>query len=154
MRRRGREEGEGITRPPPPTRRSRSRRQEGQPAREGIVEEAQEPKGVEEGKEEDRETPRGGPVEVTCMGGDATPPEENSDLPGFHPEYSHLLLQGVYGDFPYHNDKSHLDGGIADDAAWQRRWRRMLRNQRAGTPHPLERWGAASRQSLRRNGGG
>ena len=40
------------------------------------MEEAQEPKGVEEGKEEDRETPRGGPVEVTCMGGDATPPEE------------------------------------------------------------------------------
>ena len=30
------------------------------------------------------------------------------------------LLQGVYGDFPHHNDGSHLDGGIADVAAWQR----------------------------------
>ena len=57
------------------------------------------------------------------MGGNATPPEENADLLGFVPERAHLLLQGVYGDFPYHSDGSHLDGGIADDAAWQRRWR-------------------------------
>ena len=57
------------------------------------------------------------------MGGDATPPEENLDLPGFNPEYSHLLFQGVYGDFPHHNYGAHLDGGIADDTAWQRRWR-------------------------------
>ena len=36
-----------------------------------------------------------------------------------------MLLQGVYGDFPHHNDGSHLDGGIADDATWQRCWRRL-----------------------------
>ena len=30
----------------------------------------------------------------------------------------------------------------------------VLRNQQAGTPRPLERWGAASRRSWRRNGGG
>ena len=59
------------------------------------------------------------------MGGDATPPEENADLPGLTPERAHLLLQGVCGDFPYHNDGSHLDGGIADDAAWQHCWRRL-----------------------------
>ena len=35
------------------------------------------------------------------------------------------MLQGVYKDVPYHNDRSHLDGGSADDAAWQRRWRRL-----------------------------
>ena len=29
-----------------------------------------------------------------------------------------------------------------------------LRNQQAGMPHPLERWVAASRKSLQRNGGG
>ena len=60
----------------PPTRRAISRRLEGHPAREGRVEEAQEPKGAEEGKDEDedRETPRGDPLEVTCVGGDATPP--------------------------------------------------------------------------------
>ena len=55
------------------------------------------------------------------MGGDATPLEKNNDLPGFAPESAHLLLQGVYGDFPNHNDGSHLDRGISDDAAWQHR---------------------------------
>ena len=60
-----------------------------------------------------------------AWGGGATLPEENSDLPGFTPERAHLLLQGVYGDFPHHNDGSHLDGGIADKAACQRRWRRL-----------------------------
>ena len=59
------------------------------------------------------------------MGGDATPPEENADFPVFYPERAHLLLQGVYGDFLHHNDGLHLDGGIADNAAWQRRWRRL-----------------------------
>ena len=37
------------------------------------------------GKEEDGDTPRGGPVEVTHMGGGGYPPEENADLPGFYP---------------------------------------------------------------------
>ena len=48
------------------------------------------------------------------------PPEENADLPNFTPERAHLLLQGVYGDFPYHNNGSHLDGGVMDGAIWQR----------------------------------
>ena len=80
----------------------------------------------EEEEERDRygETPQGDPVEVTCVGGDTTPPEENADLPGFSPESAHLLLQGVYGDFLHHNDGSHLDGRIAD-AVWQRHWRRL-----------------------------
>ena len=59
------------------------------------------------------------------MGGDATLPEENVDLLGFITERAHLLLQGVYGKFPHHNDRSHLHGGIQEDAAWQRHWRRM-----------------------------
>ena len=70
------------------------------------------------------EEDRGG-EEEECVGGDATPPEENADLPGFHPECVHLLLQGVYGDFLHHNDGSHLVRGIADNAAWQLRWRRL-----------------------------
>ena len=86
-------------------------------------EEEKDTKGAEEGEDEDGETPRRAPVEVTCVGGDATPPEENTDLLGFTPEHAHLFLQGVYGDFPHHNGGSHLDGGIADNAAWQRRWR-------------------------------
>ena len=86
---------------------------------------AEETKENKEERGRDRETPRGAPVEVTCMGGDAPPPEENADLLGFNPERVHLLFQGVYGDFLHHNNRSHLDGGIADDAAWQRRWRRL-----------------------------
>ena len=74
------------------------------------------------GGDRDGDTPRGPPVEVTCVGGDATPPKENTDLPVIAPESAHLSLQGVYGDFPHHNGGSHLDGGIADDAAWQRLW--------------------------------
>ena len=76
-------------------------------------------------EDRDRETPRGAPVEVIRVGGDVTPPEENADLPGFHPERAHLLLQGVYGDFLHQNDGSHLDGGIVNDTACQRRWRRL-----------------------------
>ena len=54
-----------------------------------------------------------------------SPPEENADLPGIHPDLAHLLLQGVYGDFPHHNNGAHLDGGITDDAVCQRRCRRL-----------------------------
>ena len=79
----------------------------------------------EEEGDRDGETPRGTPVKVTCVGGDAPPPEENSDLPEFHPERAHLLLQGVYGDFLHHNNGSHRERGIADEAAWQRLWRRL-----------------------------
>ena len=59
------------------------------------------------------------------MGGDATPPEENADLPGYTHERAYLVLQGFYGDFPHHKDRSHLDRGITYYAAWQRRWRRL-----------------------------
>ena len=59
------------------------------------------------------------------MGGDVPPPEENADLPGFHPERAQRLLQGFYGDFPHHNDGAHLDGGIVDDSIWQNCWRRI-----------------------------
>ena len=59
------------------------------------------------------------------MGGDATPPKENADLPGFTPERVHLLLQGFYGDFSHHNYGSHLDGGVADNAIYQPRFRRV-----------------------------
>ena len=86
--------------------------------------EEQEPEGAKE-DEEDGYNPKGAPVEVRCVGGDATPSKENADLLGFTPERAHLLLQGVYGDFSHHNDGSQLDWGIADDAAWQRRWRRL-----------------------------
>ena len=64
------------------------------------------------------------------------PLEENADLPGFTPEGVHLLLQGVYGDFLHHNDESHLDRGVVDDAVWQKFWRRLTAQSASwyGTP--------------------
>ena len=56
------------------------------------------------------------------MGGGLPTPEKNMDLPNFTPECVHLLLQGVYGDFPHHSDESQLDRGVADEAIWQRHW--------------------------------
>ena len=53
------------------------------------------------------------------MGGDVPPPEKNADLPGFTPKWAHLLLQGVYGDLLHHNNVSHLDRVIADNALLQ-----------------------------------
>ena len=78
--------------------------------------EAEEQGRNEEEGDRDGEPPRGAPVEVARVGGDVPPPEENTDLPGFHPERAHLLLQGVYGDFLHHNNGLHLDGGISDNA--------------------------------------
>ena len=59
------------------------------------------------------------------VGGALPPPEKNADLPDFTPERAHLLLREVYGDFPHHNDGSHLDGGVTDNAIWERPWRRL-----------------------------
>ena len=60
------------------------------------------------------------------MGGEHTPPqEENAELPNFTPKSAHILLRGVYGGYPHHNDGSHMDGGITDNAIWQRCWRRL-----------------------------
>ena len=47
--------------------------------------------------------------------------KENEEGRGMDGE-THLLLQVVYGDFPHHNNRLHLDGGIADNGIWQRRW--------------------------------
>ena len=59
------------------------------------------------------------------VGGMPPPPEEHADFPGFTPERAHLLLREIYRDFPHHNDGSHLDRGVANDAIWQRCWRRL-----------------------------
>ena len=64
----------------------------------------------------------GGAVEVTRVWGDRPLQEENAGLSVLTPERGHLLLQGVYGDFPYHNGRLHPDKGIADGALWQCRW--------------------------------
>ena len=79
------------------------------------------------GEKERGDPPIGVPLKTVRVGGGggAHPPETNAELPGFSLERAHLLLQGVYRDFPHHNDGSHLDGGVLDDAVCQCRWSRM-----------------------------
>ena len=91
--------------------------------------------------------PRGAQVEVTRVGGNVPPLEENEYLPGFSPERVHLLFQEVYGDFPHHNNRAQLDRVIVDDAAWQCAGAGLLPTHRAGTPYHLEWWGAASKKN-------
>ena len=98
--------------------------------------EEQEPEGEDDRAEEDGETPRGAPVEVRCVGGGATPPEENADLLGFTPERAHLLLQRVYGDFPHHNDGSHRTGEYQTTLHGSVTGAGLLPSQQAGTPNP------------------
>ena len=95
-------------------------REGGEETDEGGDKEGSEAEGDREGK-----TPRGAPLEVIHVGGNVPSPEENADLPGFHPERAHLLLQGVYGDFLHHNNGSHLDRGIMDEDVWQRCWHQI-----------------------------
>jgi hypothetical protein len=38
----------------------------------------------------------------------------------------------LYGDSIHHNDGRHLDGGVADDSIWQRRYDRVVAH-----PHPM-----------------
>ena len=101
------------------------------------------------------ERPQGWPqLRSLACGGTPPPPEENADLLGFTPERAHLLLQGVYGDFLHHNNGSHLDGGIADNAAWQRCWRRLAAQSASWYAMPSGAVGRRFMSILARNGGG
>ena len=77
---------------------------------------AEEDKGNKVNRDRDGETPKGAHVEAVRVEGDMLPLEEKSDHPEFIPERTNLLLQGVYGDFPNHNNGSHLDRGVTDNA--------------------------------------
>jgi hypothetical protein len=48
------------------------------------------------------------------------------DLPGHVPTKADLKLKEVHGDYLHQNDRTHLDGGIQDDAEWQERWRKLV----------------------------
>ena len=97
------------------TNRGRATRPERVERRRGIQRERREKR-----RGTGKERPHGGPrSRCHVWGRDATPPEENADLPGFAPKSTHLLLQEVYGAYPHHNDGAHLERGIKDDTAWQ-----------------------------------
>ena len=98
----------GIRSRRPPHRRGEHIEERHKDRESGAETEAEEDEegNVEEGGRYG-ETPRGASVEVICVGEAVPPPEENADLRGFTPEFAHLLLKGVYGDFPHHNNKLH-----------------------------------------------
>jgi hypothetical protein len=56
---------------------------------------------------------------------DPITPDPGADLPGYTASRADTLLDSVYGDHPHANDGCHLDGSIASDRHWQRRWLRM-----------------------------
>ena len=51
--------------------------------------------------------------------------DEGADLPGYTVTAADRLLDAALGDHVHDNAGIHLDGGVATDALWQRRWRRM-----------------------------
>jgi hypothetical protein len=48
------------------------------------------------------------------------------DLPGTVLTDVDRMMDRVYGDHVHHNDGTHLDGGISDDATWQDYWKRLI----------------------------
>ena len=52
--------------------------------------------------------------------------ENSSDLEGYQKTEVDKELQRVYGDYVHKNLGTHLDGGVRDDADWQRRWRALV----------------------------
>ena len=62
---------------------------------------------------------------VRARGGASPSTEEGADLQGFTPAREHLLFQEVYGDFPNHNDGTHLSGGVPENATRKICWRRL-----------------------------
>ena len=57
--------------------------------------------------------------------GPVVTPDEGADLPGYIVTEADQLLDTAYGDHVHDNAGTHLNGGVANDALWQRRWRRM-----------------------------
>ena len=58
-------------------------------------------------------------------GGAPPSTEEGADLQGFTPARAYLLLQEVYGDFPHHNNGTHLSGGDPENETWQSCWEHL-----------------------------
>ena len=47
----------------------------------------------------------------------------SGNVPGYVPTLEHLRFWEVYGDWVHGNPGRHLDGGVANDSAWQAWWR-------------------------------
>ena len=62
---------------------------------------------------------------------------ESGDVPGYIPNPEDLRLREVYGYWVHGNLGTHMDGGVADDRAWQGWWRDLavMLSQRYEAPH-------------------
>ena len=68
--------------------------------------------------------------------GAAPSTEEGADLQGFTPAREHLSLWEIYRDLTHHNDRTHLSGGVPDDATWKSCWRRLALQPASWYPTP------------------
>jgi hypothetical protein len=66
---------------------------------------------------------------VTQPEGIKETPEQTADpganSPGFMPAHINRLFDAIFGDWPHHNDGSHLNGGVDGHSTWQRHWWRI-----------------------------
>ena len=60
-----------------------------------------------------------------CARGDVPSQKDITDLPDFTSDRGHLLLKGVYRDYPHHNDGTHLCGRFLDNSVWQHYWKKL-----------------------------
>ena len=51
---------------------------------------------------------------------------ENADLDGYLPTEADAHLDKIFNDHVHQNNGSHLHGDVADDDAWQRRWKTIV----------------------------
>jgi hypothetical protein len=61
-------------------------------------------------------------IEEHLMGESLRPKTMGADLSGFVLTYTDTYMDKVFGDHIHHNDGTHLDGGVGDDAIWQQHW--------------------------------
>ena len=70
-----------------------------------------------------RRSPKEGRWKICPRRGRCYPPqEERANFPEFVPVREHLLLKGVYVEYPHHINRLHLDRGVLYDAVWKLRW--------------------------------
>ena len=53
------------------------------------------------------------------------PSRKVTDLPEFAPSRAHLLLTGVHGYLPHHNNEVQVEREIPYNAVWQHHWHQL-----------------------------
>ena len=84
--------------------------------------------------------------------GGVPPNEEDVDLTDFALTRAYLLFQGVYRDFPHHNNGLHLDSGVTENSRWKCCWRRLATELVSWYATPSVAVGTGLRKCFPRNG--